>query len=204
MNKPRIWIWSVVLILGVGWGPAAGHEGKEHVLDTSKENMKKIAQSLGVKCSHCHIATTPEGKPDFEAPSPLKKTAIQMKMHFVDSLKTADGQAVTCETCHQGAARFIPRDLTNAKPSNLSEHMPRKEIFQHMKQIEADLGVKCDFCHVRSEDGKLTPEKPTKHKLMAKYMMDHFTSKLVTLDGEPVTCFTCHQGKAEFLSRKED
>lgn len=192
-----------VLVFGAWVGWTHGHEEKAYVLDTSEENMKRIAKSLGVECSHCHLAEKPNGERDFEAPSPLKATAIHMKVHFVDSLKTAGGEALTCMACHGGKARFLPRDVKDAKPSNLAEHMPRKEIFQKMKAIEQALGVKCDFCHIRDAEGKLTPEQPTKHKLMARYMMDHFTSGLTTLDGEPVACMTCHQGRAEFLPRSE-
>jgi len=190
----------LAVILVVPAASAVAHDA-EHVLDTSKENMQRIAKSLGVKCAHCHIEKTADGKPDFSAPSGNKKTAIFMKIHFVDSLRTAKGEALTCEGCHQGAARFLPRDIADAKPSTLSEHMPRRDIFKKMKQIEQDLGVTCDFCHVRNEDGRLTPEQPTKHKLMAKYMMDHFTAGLQAPDGSAVTCKTCHQGSAEFLPR---
>ena len=198
----RTHVLRVVISMMLAWSAtsAVAHD-EEHVLDTSKENMQQIAKSLGVKCTHCHIEKTVEGKPDFSAPSGNKKTAIFMKVHFVDSLRTAKGEALTCEGCHQGVAGFLPRDMENAKPSTLSEHMPRREIFQKMKQIEQDLGVTCDFCHVRNEEGRLTPEQPTKHKLMAKYMMDHFTAGLQTLDGSAVTCMTCHQGSAEFLPR---
>ncbi len=194
-----------LLMVAIGGIPAQaeGHGEKSHVLDTSEENMKRIAKSLGVECTHCHIAKNPDGEIDHEAPSPLKETAIHMKVHFVDSLKTADGKALTCVSCHNGAAHFLPRDMKDAKPSNLAEHMDRREIIRIMRSQAKQLGVKCDFCHLRSEDGRLTPEQPTKHKLMAKYMMDNFAGKLVTLDGEPATCQTCHHGQAEFLPRSE-
>lgn len=185
-----------LLILAVGgiWVQAEGN-----ALDTSEENMKRIARSLGVECTHCHLAT--DGKIDYEAPTPLKETAIHMKVHFVDSLKTADGEALRCVSCHNGAARFLPRDVKGAGPSNLSERMDRKEIIRMMRRQAKQLGVTCDFCHARSEDGRLAPAQPTRHKLMAKYMMDHFAGKLVTLDGKPATCQTCHRGQAEFLPR---
>ncbi len=200
LSKSIVWRGLVGAILLVSAVPLAAHEG-QHVLDTSEANMKLIAKSLGVQCTHCHVEKNEAGKPDFEAPSKEKATAIFMQVHFVDSLRTAKGESLTCEGCHQGASRFLPRDLENAKPSTLSEHMPRRDIFQMMKQIELDLGVTCDFCHIRNEEGRLTPEQPTKHKLMAKYMMDHYAAGLQTLDGKPATCNTCHQGKAEFLPR---
>jgi len=191
----------LLIVLGMGVVPTGAHTDRGHVMDTSEENMERIAASLGVRCTHCHTVRRPDGKPDFNAPSLFKHTAVHMKVHFVDGLKTPDGKALDCMYCHQGSARFIPRDFTNAKPSNLSERMPRREIFRRMKAIEKALGVDCEFCHVRREDGRLAPEQPTRHKLMAKYMMDHFEGSLVTSGGTPVTCGTCHAGAAEFLPR---
>ncbi len=192
---------SFLIVLAMGVSAAVAHSERGHVLDTSDENMERIAKSLGVRCTHCHVARRPDGKPDFEAPSLFKQTAVHMKVHFVDGLKTAEGKVLDCMFCHQGRARFIPRDLNDARPSNLSERLPRREISQKMKAIEKALGVNCDFCHIRREDGRLAPEQPTKHKLMAKYMMEHYEGSLLTSDGSPATCATCHMGESEFLPR---
>lgn len=189
----------VLLAIAMGVSAAVGHADREHVLDTSEENMERIARSLGVRCTHCHTARSPDGRPDFTAPSLFKRTTVHMKVHFVDGLQTADGKSLDCMSCHQGNARFVPRDLKDAKPSNMSERLPRREIFRKMKAIEKALGVNCEYCHVRREDGRLAPEQPTKRKLVAKYMMDHFEGALITSGGKPVTCGTCHAGTAAFL-----
>lgn len=191
----------VLFAIAMGVSAAVGHADREHVLDTSEENMERIARSLGVRCTHCHTARSPDGRPDFTAPSLFKRTTVHMKVHFVDGLQTADGKSLDCMSCHQGNARFVPRDLKDAKPSNMSERLPRREIFRKMKAIEKALGVNCEYCHVRREDGRLAPEQPTKRKLVAKYMMDHFEGALITSGGKPVTCGTCHAGTAAFLPR---
>ena len=190
-----------IVLSGLVGSQSRASEG--HLLDTSKESMKKIANSLGVKCTHCHLQKTPEGKVDYGAPSPLKATAIHMKLHFVDSLRTSQGKALDCQTCHQGRATFVPRDVEGAKPSEMSKRMSRRDIFKRMKQIEKALGVTCDYCHVRNKEGRLAPKVPTKHKLMAKYMMDNFSGRLKKLDGTSVDCSDCHRGKAKFLPRSE-
>ena len=172
-----------------------------HVLDTSEENMKKIAKSLGVKCTHCHTAETAEGKPDFKAPSIQKTTAIHMKQHFVDSLRTADGKVLECATCHNGSARFIPREPA-APDERFTATMERREVMQTMKGFTKALGVKCLFCHTKAADGRMDPTIPTKHRTMARFMVDTYGS-LKTLDGEAATCATCHQGKAEYLPRHD-
>lgn len=199
-------VLGLVIVLVGGWNGRAdaheGHDDSKHVLNVEQDNMKKIAKSLGVQCTHCHIEKRANGKPDFEAPSHFKHTAIHMKLDLVDKLKMKDGSELICATCHNGAHQFLPRDVSKAEPSALvASGMSRREIVQKMQIFRKALGVKCDFCHVRGEDGRLDPAQPTKHKLMAKYMIDNFTSKLVTKDGKEVTCGTCHPGKAEFLPR---
>jgi hypothetical protein len=179
-------------------GAVYSDDDHAHVLDTSKENMKKMAQSLGVKCSHCHIDKTPEGKPDFEAASKLKDTAIQMKQHFVDSLRTTDGNSLDCQTCHNGHAKFITRDHETDTPPRLFANTERREIMTTMRAFTKALDVKCLFCHTKAADGRMDPTIPTKHRRMARYMIDNFGS-LELLDGQPATCMTCHQGKTEFL-----
>lgn len=178
---------------------ASADDGHEHILDTSREGMKAISKSLGVKCTHCHIAKTDEGKPDFKAPSKLKATAIHMKQHYVDGLLTADGKPLDCETCHQGEAKFVPREPTTELP-RLAANMERQEVMKIMRGFTKALDVKCLFCHEKATDGRMDPTIPTKYRRMARHMYDTFGS-LTLLDGQPVTCNHCHQGKPEFLPR---
>jgi hypothetical protein len=184
------------IMLGTVGSAFADHH---HVLDTSKESMKKIAKSLGVECSHCHTAKTEEWQPDFKAPSIQKTTAIHMKQHFVDSLRTSDGKALECATCHNGSARFIPRE-PEEPAERFTAKMERREVMQTMKGFTKALGVKCLFCHTKAADGRMDPTIPTKHRTMARFMLDTY-GDLKTLDGEAATCMTCHHGKTEFLPR---
>ena len=188
-----------LIAVAVWAGPASAHDEEHHILDTSEEGMKKIAHALGVKCTHCHTATLSDGKPDFKALSPFKATALHMKQHFVDTFKTGDGGTVDCLTCHQGTARFIPRD-PEREGESLSSTMERKELMLTMRGFTKALGVKCLFCHKKAEDGRMDPTLPTKHRRMARFMRETFTG-FKQLDGEPVTCVTCHQGKTKFLPR---
>ena len=192
---------AIGLIAAVLWaGPSNAHEGEvHHILDTSEEGMKKIAGALGVECTHCHTATLADGKPDHEAPSPFKATALHMKQHFVDSLRTADGKAIECQTCHNGSVKFIPRE-PEPEGERLFAGVERREIMGTMRGFTKALGVKCLFCHTKAKDGRMDPTIPTKHRRMARFMQETFTG-LKLLDGQPVTCKTCHQGKTEFLPR---
>lgn len=199
----RLWrtILAVVVTLTVAGPVKADGDAHHHVLDTSEEGMKRIAGALGVKCFHCHTEKKADGKPDFDAPSPLKATAIHMKTHFVDSLRTAEGKALECQTCHQGVAKFVPRAI-DPDLAALSANMERREVMKLMRGFTKSLGVKCLHCHEKAKDGRMDPKIPTENRRIARYMYDHFGS-LTLLDGQPATCMTCHQGKVTFLPRSE-
>ena len=74
----RILLSLLILAVGGIWVQAEGN-----ALDTSEENMKRIARSLGVECTHCHLAT--DGKIDYEAPTPEAMKSQQLA-HEPDAL----------------------------------------------------------------------------------------------------------------------
>lgn len=195
---------GIVLLCCTWLGALAAHEGREHALDTSEAGMKAIAEALGVECAYCHSVKKPDGTPDFKEMTPMKETAIYMQRQFVERLVALDNAPVTCATCHQGKARFLPRDTTLAKPSQLAG-MSRTEITDLMKGIQAALGATgCDFCHVRRRDGRMDPVTPTSNKVTARFMMDHMAGQFRNKNtGQVTTCETCHQGQAQFAPRAE-
>lgn len=79
--------------------------------------MRTFAQSLGVRCQHCHIGK--EGMPldqfDFVSDDNEKKNVARAMMRMVQrinteleqSLATGDRTRVTCYTCHRGAQRPV-------------------------------------------------------------------------------------------------
>lgn len=184
---------------------AHAHEGKEHILDTSKEGMEAIADALGVKCSYCHPSKKADGKRDFEAPSEMKEVAIFMKKNMVDKFVDKEGKPIDCKFCHQGSAKFLVRDTSAAKPSRLAG-MPRTEIVDLMKTMQRALGVSsCDHCHARGRDGRLDHTIPTVNNVVSRQMMDHMTEPLLQIrNGKPATCESCHHSKVTFLPRKKD
>lgn len=77
-------------------------------------NMKFFAQSLGVRCSHCHVGV--EGQPlstfDFASDAKREKNvarAMLKMVHKINSeefgVKDFSQVKVTCYTCHRGAKR---------------------------------------------------------------------------------------------------
>jgi cytochrome c peroxidase len=96
------------------------------------QNMKFFAQSLGVRCVHCHVGE--EGKPlsTFDFASDAKKEkqtarAMLRMVHRINSeefgVKDFSNVRVTCYTCHRGAlkpATFPPAEPA-AKPAASTE-----------------------------------------------------------------------------------
>jgi cytochrome c peroxidase len=77
-------------------------------------NMKLFAQSLGVRCTHCHVGV--EGQPlttfDFASDAkPTKATARKMlaMVHRINEqdfgVKEFKDVKVTCYTCHRGSTK---------------------------------------------------------------------------------------------------
>ena len=73
--------------------------------------MRGFARSLGTRCNHCHVATPPGSKEEFDYPSdakPEKNTARAMLRMTRDinanyvSKVNEHGQTVGCFTCHRG------------------------------------------------------------------------------------------------------
>jgi hypothetical protein len=92
---------------------------------TSREDligtMRRFSQSLGVRCTHCHVGE--EGKPlstfDFASDKKANKAIARDMLRLVHRLNTKDLPAiaglespqVTCYTCHRGAkepAKAVP------------------------------------------------------------------------------------------------
>src|SRR3954465_13909118 len=94
-------------------------------------NMKFFAQSLGVRCTHCHVGE--EGKPlstfDFASDAKDKKQTARAMIAMVRTLneKTLPAATglpdakVTCFTCHRGSTKPLtappPRPPAAAAPA---------------------------------------------------------------------------------------
>lgn len=82
----------------------------------------------------------------------------------------------------------------------LSKNTTKQQMDSIMKHFSAALGVKCNFCHVRSNDAQNNfafASDENKHKGEARgmfKMMNRINKKF--FDGkQEVTCFSCHNGK---------
>ena len=94
-------------------------------------NMRFFSQSLGVRCSYCHVGE--EGKPlstfDFAADAQEKKQTARKMLAMAHRINSQDfDQAedpgrlkVTCYTCHRGSTKPLtapPASPAPAKPGS--------------------------------------------------------------------------------------
>ncbi len=77
-------------------------------------NMKFFAQSLGVRCSHCHVGV--EGQPlstfDFASDAKREKQTARAMLKMVHKINSEEfgvkdfkDVKVTCYTCHRGSTK---------------------------------------------------------------------------------------------------
>ena len=88
-------------------------------------NMKFFAQSLGVRCTNCHVGT--EGQPstfDFASDAKKEKQTARKMLAMVHRINSEDfgvkdfkDVKVTCYTCHRGATRPLTAPPPAAAPT---------------------------------------------------------------------------------------
>jgi hypothetical protein len=67
-----------------------------------------------------------------------------------------------------------------------------------MKLLARSLGARCGDCHTEGDFAA-----PTRRKKIAARMWDQFAAQLTTVDGSPVFCDSCHQGRVVQLDRTD-
>ena len=74
--------------------------------------MKDMQKALGVKaCDYCHVRRR-DGRLDPVTPTPNKVVARMMMEKFTDRLlDIKTGKPATCQTCHEGKAQFLEREV---------------------------------------------------------------------------------------------
>ena len=96
-------------------------------------NMKFFAQSLGVRCTHCHVGE--EGKPlstfDFASDAKKEKQTARLMLAMVHRINQQDFGVtdfnkvkVTCFTCHRGAK--TPLTEPPASPQSPAAEKPER------------------------------------------------------------------------------
>ena len=118
--------------------------------------MGRVAQALGVACSHCHAPhPTDPKKEDYPKMTEKKHIANWMSSTFIQGLKRVDGTAMMCANCHSDEKNKKPTAKFLGEPRNsdyaqewMGEVMTTKFVELSGKRL------KCKTCHVGMAPGR--------------------------------------------------
>lgn len=116
--------------------------------------MARVAQSLGVKCNHCHVPDPDDANKEiYPEMTDNKRIANWMSRTFIQGLVRADGEAMRCASCHNDkdgkpTAKILqePRDGGYAQ-----EWMG--EVMTVAFTEKSGKRLKCKTCHVGAAPG---------------------------------------------------
>jgi Cytochrome c7 and related cytochrome c len=166
-----------MLALGVSAGIACGGEGGE----------APPSQAPGAPpAASASSAAGPGSAAPPTSPSTATNTAhatarVEMRAP-VPSTLGADLQALAID----------PQNLP------LMENLDPRALRGVMKLLARSLGARCGDCHAEGDFAA-----PTRRKKIAARMWDQFAVQLTTVDGSPVFCDSCHQGRVIQLDRTD-
>ncbi|HEX4386884.1 MAG TPA: c-type cytochrome [Myxococcales bacterium] len=96
-----------------------------------------------------------------------------------------------------GGGMQVPDKFTNLKI--LPKDITKDDLVHTMRAFNAGLGVRCDFCHVLSQEKKDFAADTKPEKQMARGMMKMVhqlnTQDFNYKDAPKATCFMCHHGE---------
>ena len=84
----------------------------------------------------------------------------------------------------------------------------RAEMKKYMKSISKDLGVKCSHCHDMDDKSIDTPQKDVAREMikLTNYLNSLLNNQFIdsTSNKTFITCWTCHYGKLEPMSKRPE
>ena len=104
------------------------------------------------------------------------------------------------------ASMIIPdSEFKNVKVLDIQS---RSEMKTYMKSIAKDLGVKCSHCHNMDDKSIDTDEKDIAREMMklTRYLNDLLNTQFKDSANHKtyVSCWTCHYGKLEPVSKRPE
>jgi len=179
---------QLILLIALGIASSAAAQ------DDVQARMQLWSTSLGVQCTHCHVADAwSEGaKPTF---------AFAQRMHrMVDALNAGALNGVdpiTCWTCHRGHTRpaRLPRPLwEGVQSAHTADFATKPDSALAMSVYSASLGVECSHCH---ESGNWKASSKPAHAMVEKMLpiFDEIPKHFEPSRMPTTQCYMCHQGQ---------
>ncbi len=78
------------------------------------------------------------------------------------------------------------------------ERMDPEKLRKLMPSFNRALGVQCTACHIADDF-----HASTRNMKISRHMWNDFVRGLATLDGAPVYCDSCHQGRTRLIDRHD-
>jgi hypothetical protein len=114
--------------------------------------MAGIADQLGVDCDFCHVPLIQNGKPvpkkeDYPIMTDRKLAANWMSGELMASIKTADGSAMTCRSCHiDDQGRPIGKIFGQPRDVNKAMEWMNVVMVNRFTTLDGQK-LKCKYCH---------------------------------------------------------
>src|SRR6266850_3390443 len=211
--------------VGLEWGekgeePAAKIYKNVKVLGELKGNrfmagMQSMRANLGEKCPMCHLVK----QKDFAADTKKEKRRARemIRMNEEINRRTFGSEVkVTCWMCHRGEEEPAKRPLAKEVPDEFEQILspndlrePAEKVFKDVRVLkgmnarqfalimgwfEQELGVECEHCH--GKKGDFAADEPKKVRSREMLEMTSYIADGYYGGKSPVTCGTCHRGKA--------
>jgi hypothetical protein len=182
----------------------------------ARSSVATLALPFAIVVAACGGALAPS--PANQAPAPAPAQAPASGQAPAPSAGSAPGQVPESAPAPASASALTPAPapvemkppVTSTLTDSLAtlgldpkrlpplEKLEPRALRGVMKLFAKSLGIKCSECH-RAGDFAA----PTRRKTIATHMWDDFVAKLALVDGSPVFCDSCHQGRVEQLDRRD-
>ena len=165
--------------------------------DAVQVRMQAWSRSLGVECTHCHVAEawSDASKPAFDFAGRMSRMVAAVNAGPLQGF-----EPITCWTCHRGRATpaRLPRESwEQIRTEHAAEFEGRPNRAIAMSVYAASLGVDCSHCHEADRAFDSKPGKALVREKMLPIFEEiprHF-DKAVRM---PQTqCFMCHHGRTK-------
>ena len=139
-----------ILLSAVIPGPSSAQNGKTIFGENKKETvtaMKQIAQSLGVRCVHCHVKKG--GRIKYEIESPNKEIARLMKTSLMDSLAQKGRVEIKLvEEDHEMTITAVYRTQGDSTGIHLKALTAAGKTVQNVAPLpDKGAAIQCMTCH---------------------------------------------------------
>lgn len=110
--------------------------------------MARVAEALGVDCSHCHVQDPKDPKkrlyPEF---TDNKRKANWMFKTFIQGLRPVNGGQMQCSSCHSHDGEPAMRILRNPRDRDFAQEWMHQVMTTQFVEANGKR-LKCKTCHV--------------------------------------------------------